>query len=146
MGRPRTPIGTFGEISFVKVAGGQVQAQTRFRDDDGQVRRVSATGVSRKEAERGPHLRSRQTDARAALRLRRVRVTEGGATMWGVSPTVRIQVTGLFEVGPLPSPAGWNGGGPITLMLPVAIAACLIRSKFTGSAGSPARAGSLAVR
>lgn len=52
MGRPRTPIGTFGEISFVKVAGGQVQARTRFRDDDGQVRRVSATGVSRKEAER----------------------------------------------------------------------------------------------
>ena len=52
MGRPRTPIGTFGEISFVKVAGGQVQARTRFRDDDGQVRRVSAAGVSRKEAER----------------------------------------------------------------------------------------------
>ena len=52
MGRPRTPIGTFGEICFVKVAGGQVQARTRFRDDDGQVRRVSAAGVSRKEAER----------------------------------------------------------------------------------------------
>ena len=52
MGRPRTPIGTFGEISFAKVAGGQVQARTRFRDDDGQVRRVSATGVSRKDAER----------------------------------------------------------------------------------------------
>jgi len=58
----------------------------------------------------------------------------------------RIHVTGLFEVGPMPSPAGWNGGGPITLMLPVAIAACLMRSKSTGSAGSPARAGSLAVR
>lgn len=52
MGRPRTPIGTFGEISFAKVAGGQVQARTRFRDDDGQVRRVSATGATRKEAER----------------------------------------------------------------------------------------------
>jgi integrase len=52
VGRPRTPIGTFGEISFVKVTGGQVQARTRFRGDDGQVRRVSATGVSRKEAER----------------------------------------------------------------------------------------------
>src|SRR5680860_292119 len=31
MGRPRTPIGTFGEISFVKVAGGQVPARPRFR-------------------------------------------------------------------------------------------------------------------
>ena len=52
MGRPRTPIEPFGEVSFVRVAGGQVQAPTRFRDNDGQVRRVSATGVSRKEAER----------------------------------------------------------------------------------------------
>lgn len=52
MGRPRTPIGTFGEISFANVTGGQVQARARFRDDDGQVRRVSATGATRKEAER----------------------------------------------------------------------------------------------
>ena len=52
MGRPRTPIGTFGEISFRKVAGGQVQARTRFRDNDGQIRRISATGGSRPEAAR----------------------------------------------------------------------------------------------
>ena len=51
MARPRTPIGTFGDISFVKVARGRVRARTRFRDDDGQVRRVSATGGSRIEAE-----------------------------------------------------------------------------------------------
>ncbi|MFC5175043.1 tyrosine-type recombinase/integrase [Nocardioides taihuensis] len=52
MGRPRTPIGTFGDITYVKVAGGRVQARTRYRDDDGRLRRVSATGASNKEAER----------------------------------------------------------------------------------------------
>jgi integrase len=52
MARPRTPIGTFGDITYVKVAGGRVKARARFRDDDGQVRRVSATGASNKEAER----------------------------------------------------------------------------------------------
>ena len=39
-------------ISFVKVAGGQGSSTDEVRDDDGQVRRVSATGVSRQEAER----------------------------------------------------------------------------------------------
>src|SRR5664279_4087462 len=52
MGRPRTPIGTFGDITYVKVAGERVRARTRFRDDDGHVRRVSATGTSNKDAER----------------------------------------------------------------------------------------------
>ena len=52
MGRPRTPIGTFGDITYVKVPGGRVRARTRYRDDDGQVRRVSATGATNKEAER----------------------------------------------------------------------------------------------
>ncbi|GAA2125032.1 hypothetical protein [Nocardioides bigeumensis] len=31
MGRPRTPIGTFGDITYVKVAGGRVRARTRYR-------------------------------------------------------------------------------------------------------------------
>lgn len=52
MARPRTPIGTFGDISFIKATGGQVRARTRYRDDDGKVRRVSATGVTKREAER----------------------------------------------------------------------------------------------
>jgi hypothetical protein len=52
MGRPRTPIGTFGDISYAKTATGQIRARTRFRDDDGQIRRVSATGPTRKAAER----------------------------------------------------------------------------------------------
>ena len=52
MGRPRTPIGTFGDITYVKVSGHRVRARTRYRDDDGRVRRVSATGATNKQAER----------------------------------------------------------------------------------------------
>jgi hypothetical protein len=52
MGRPRTPIGTFGEIHFEKTLSGQVRARARYRDDDGQVRRVSAVGSTQKTAER----------------------------------------------------------------------------------------------
>jgi hypothetical protein len=52
MARPRTPIGAFGEISFTTMPNGQVQARTRFRDDDGKVRRVAATGPGRAAAER----------------------------------------------------------------------------------------------
>ncbi|WGY00496.1 tyrosine-type recombinase/integrase [Nocardioides sp. QY071] len=50
MGRPRTPIGTFGDVTYVKMPGGRVRARTRYRDDDGQVRRVSATGSSNRDA------------------------------------------------------------------------------------------------
>jgi integrase len=52
MARPRTPIGAFGDISFTTMPNGQVQARTRFRDDDGKVRRVAATGTGRAAAER----------------------------------------------------------------------------------------------
>lgn len=52
MARPRTPIGTFGDITYLKTPNGQVRARTRFRDDDGHVRRVSATGADRRSAER----------------------------------------------------------------------------------------------
>lgn len=45
MGRPRTPIGTFGTITYSR-AGRRVRARTRYRDDDGKIRRVQATGDS----------------------------------------------------------------------------------------------------
>lgn len=45
-GRPRLPIGTFGEITATKVAPGRFRASTRFRDWDGQTRQVTATGAS----------------------------------------------------------------------------------------------------
>ncbi len=51
MARPRTPIGTFGEIEFNKLANDTVRARTRFRDHDGQLRRVEASGETRTRAE-----------------------------------------------------------------------------------------------
>src|SRR5680860_1900347 len=51
-GRPRTAIGTFGDFTYVAAANGKVKARVRFRDDDGQLRLVQATGDSRKSAER----------------------------------------------------------------------------------------------
>ena len=52
MGRPRTAIGTFGEFTFITAPNGKVKARVRFRDDDGQLRLVQATGDTRKAAER----------------------------------------------------------------------------------------------
>ncbi|MAO79727.1 site-specific integrase [uncultured Nocardioides sp.] len=51
MARPRTPIGTFGEIEFTKLPNGSVRARTRFRDHDGQLRRIEASGDTRTKAE-----------------------------------------------------------------------------------------------
>lgn len=50
--RPRTPIGTFGEIHIEKTLDGRARALTRFRDYDGQLRRVRATADTPKAAER----------------------------------------------------------------------------------------------
>jgi integrase len=51
MARPRTPVGTFGDIQFETAANGRVRARTRVRDDDGRLRRVQATGPTTKAAE-----------------------------------------------------------------------------------------------
>lgn len=45
-GRPRLPIGTFGDITTHQVGPGKVRAVTRFRDWDGQTRQVTATASS----------------------------------------------------------------------------------------------------
>ena len=52
MPRPRTPVGTFGRIGFRTRESGRVEARARFRDWDGKLRPVSATGDSRAAAER----------------------------------------------------------------------------------------------
>lgn len=52
MGRPRTPIGTFGDFTYLHRANGKVIARVRYRDDDGQLRLVQASGDSLKSAER----------------------------------------------------------------------------------------------
>ena len=51
MARPRSPIGTFGAIEFTNMPNGTVRARVRFRDHDGQVRRVEASDSTRKLAE-----------------------------------------------------------------------------------------------
>lgn len=45
-GRPRTPIGTCGEIG-VHLRGNRFVAETRYRDLDGRLRKVNATAASR---------------------------------------------------------------------------------------------------
>ncbi len=49
-GRPRTVIGSFGEIQVRRVGTSRYRASTRFRDLDGRLRRVTATGSSAKAA------------------------------------------------------------------------------------------------
>jgi integrase len=50
--RPRTPIGTFGEISTEVTPNGSVVARTRYRDQDGRLRLVQASGANAKASER----------------------------------------------------------------------------------------------
>ncbi|WP_214465517.1 tyrosine-type recombinase/integrase [Microbacterium flavescens] len=45
-GRPRLPVGTFGEITTRKLQSGRFRASARFRDWDGHTRQVTATGKS----------------------------------------------------------------------------------------------------
>jgi len=49
-GRPRTAMGTFGQV-HVDDLGGRYRALTRFRDTDGRLRKVTATARSRRAAE-----------------------------------------------------------------------------------------------
>ncbi|GAA3526054.1 hypothetical protein AFL01nite_05460 [Aeromicrobium flavum] len=52
MSKPRLAIGTYGSIAFTATDSGRVRAETRFRDEDGSVRRITATGDSRSAAAR----------------------------------------------------------------------------------------------
>jgi integrase len=52
MPRPRTPIGTFGEIYYEKAPGGRYRAFARFRDHDGRLRRVQTTAATQQAAAR----------------------------------------------------------------------------------------------
>lgn len=45
-------MGTFGDIWFEPAPGGKVKARVRFRDEDGVLRRVQATGDTERAAER----------------------------------------------------------------------------------------------
>lgn len=52
MARPRTPVGTFGDIYFEAAGNGMVRARARYRDEDGRLRRVQASGETERAAER----------------------------------------------------------------------------------------------
>ncbi len=49
-GRSRLEIGTYGDISTTRTRAGTIRAEARFRDWDGQVRKVTATGPTAKAA------------------------------------------------------------------------------------------------
>jgi hypothetical protein len=49
---PPLPLGTWGTITTEKIRDGSYRALTRFRDTDGNTRRVTATGPSKAAAER----------------------------------------------------------------------------------------------
>lgn len=66
-GRPRLPIGTFGEITTREVTPHRFRASTRFRDWDGRTRQVSAT-------------RESVSAARTALKARIAERMRGGDT------------------------------------------------------------------
>jgi integrase len=48
-GRPRTPIGTFGDVRVTDL-GGRFQAMARYRDLDGRLRKVTAVASSQRRA------------------------------------------------------------------------------------------------
>ena len=66
MGRPRTAIGTFGEFTYITARSGWIKLRVRFRDDDGQLRLVQATGDTRKSAERALKEKPTRRDGFAA--------------------------------------------------------------------------------
>jgi len=51
MSRPRIPIGTFGEITFINRPNKRIEARSRYRDWDGQTRIIQVTASSRPAAE-----------------------------------------------------------------------------------------------
>ena len=52
MARPPLPLGTWGTVTTERIRDGRYRALTRFRDHDGNTRRVTATGSSKATAER----------------------------------------------------------------------------------------------
>src|SRR3712207_7758125 len=52
MGRPPLPVGTFGQIHFLRLDKHRVAARTYFRDLDGRRRLVTRYGQTRAQAER----------------------------------------------------------------------------------------------
>jgi len=64
MPRPRTAVGTFGDIWTERRDGGRVLARVWYRDDDGKRRLMSATGASAAAAKRRLKTKMTQVERR----------------------------------------------------------------------------------
>ncbi len=87
MARPRTPIGTFGQITFHATSAG-VTARCWFRDHDGRLRAIEATARTAKAAER-------ELKARMANRADR---TPGTAAITADSPFPKLVELWLEDI------------------------------------------------
>lgn len=66
MARPRTPIGTFGAVTCQTASNGVVYARTRYRDEDGTLRKIQASGPNASAAERSLKQKLSRRTARCA--------------------------------------------------------------------------------
>jgi integrase len=80
VGKPRTPIGTWGDISIDVSPSGSHRARTWFRDLDGKSRLVQASGETPKQAE----------IALKAKLARRIRRSSGSIELSADSPFTRL--------------------------------------------------------
>ena len=97
MGRPPTPVGSYGKIITAPVAGGQFKSRCRFRDHDGVTRLVQRIGKTKTGA--GNNLK-------AALRERQ---RTGGAQINGETRLKDLGKVWLTEIPrPAPNPSGYQ--------------------------------------
>lgn len=71
MGRPRTPINTYGRLKVELMAPGRWRARTRYRFEDGGLRQVERYGDTRAQAERNLRKALVTITASAAVEVRR---------------------------------------------------------------------------
>lgn len=71
MGRPRTPINTYGRLNVELMTPGRWRARTRYRFDDGALRQVERYGNTRAQAERNLRKALVTITASAAVEVRR---------------------------------------------------------------------------
>jgi hypothetical protein len=93
MGRPPTPVGTYGRIGFTRLANGSVRASALYRDFDGIARPGTRYGPSKAAAERA--LKTARRDRTA---------TAGQGT-----PDTRIRdVAKLWQIERSRTPSTWR--------------------------------------
>ena len=99
MARPPLPLGTWGTITTERIREGSYRALTRFRDHDGNTRRVTATGPSKAAAERALRdVLARRTAPAGELVTAETRLIDL-ARLWigGLEAEGRIEHTTLSE-------------------------------------------------